>query len=124
LDEWAEERHVYGIQVQNLGNQPLSGRSRFGDVALVVFLIAQACDGVLTYVGVSTFGPAIEGNPIVGWLMAGLGCGAGVTTAKLIAGLFGVLLHLSDVHKAVAALAGFYLIVAVVPWIAVLFLWS
>ena len=40
-------------------------RSRFGDVALVAFLLAQACDGVLTYVGVSTYGVRIEGNPLL-----------------------------------------------------------
>jgi hypothetical protein len=87
----------------------------------VVFLLAQASDGVLTYVGVSTFGPAIEGNPLVSWLMGALGCGAGVATAKVAAGLFGIMLHQSDVHKAVAVLAGFYLVVAVAPWLALLF---
>jgi hypothetical protein len=115
---------VYALRVHTVATSRVTHRPWFGDVALVVFLLAQACDGVLTYVGVSTFGPAIEGNPIVGWLMAGLGCGAGVMTAKLVAGLFGVLLHLSDVHNAVAALAGFYLLAAVAPWVALLFVLS
>ena len=96
----------------------------FGDVALIVFLLVQALDGALTYVGVVTFGLAAEGNPLIAWLMNALGHGAGVAAAKLVAGLFGVLLHVSGVHKAVAVLAGFYIVVAVAPWLAFLFLWS
>jgi hypothetical protein len=109
--------------VANVGNPGITGRSRFGDLALVVFLLAQACDGVLTYVGVRTFGMGVEGNPLIAWLMTSLGHGPGLTAAKLTAGGFGIALHLSDVHKAVAVLAGFYLVAAVGPWIALLFMW-
>jgi uncharacterized membrane protein len=96
-------------------------RSVFGDVALVLFLVAQALDGVLTYVGVRVYGLHMEGNPIIGWLMTTIGQGPALAAAKLTAGLFGVALHLSAVHKAVALLAAFYLAIAVLPWIAILF---
>ena len=96
-------------------------RSIFGDVALIVFLLAQASDGVLTYIGVSTYGPHIEGNPLIAWLMAAMGEGPALATAKLTAGFFGIALHLSAVHKAVALLAGFYVAVAIIPWVAILF---
>lgn len=96
-------------------------RDLFGDIALLAFLIAQACDGVLTYVGVSSYGLHMEANPLISWLMASIGEGAALTTAKLVAGLFGIALHLSSVHKAVAALAALYLAVAVLPWMAILF---
>jgi uncharacterized membrane protein len=96
---------------------------RFGNVALVIFLLAQAFDGVLTYVGVSTYGVRMEGNPFIGWLMSAMGEAAGLATAKVAAGFFGIALHLSAVHKAVALLALFYLAVAVLPWIAILFYW-
>jgi len=115
---------VYALRLHTVATPVATQRSRFGDVALVLFLVAQASDGVLTYVGVSTFGHGIEGNPVIIWLMGVLGDGAGLATAKLAAGMFGIVLHLSDVHKAVAVLAGFYLIVAVAPWVAVLFLWT
>ena len=88
---------------------------------VIVFLIAQACDGVLTYVGVATYGPRAEGNPLLAWLMAALGRGAGVAAAKAAAGAFGIALHLVAVHRVVAALAVFYLAVAIVPWIGILF---
>ena len=104
-----------------MGTRGSTGRDIFGDIALLVFLIAQASDGVLTYVGVSTYGMHIEANPIIGWLMSHVGEGAALTTAKVAAGLFGIALHLSSVHRAVAILAVFYLAVAVFPWVAILF---
>lgn len=104
-----------------MGKRGDSRRYLFGDLALVVFLLAQALDGALTYVGVSVYGPSMEGNPLIGWLMDSLGHGPGLATAKLTAGAFGIALHLSAVHKAVAALAAFYIAVAIVPWVAILF---
>lgn len=96
-------------------------RSRFGDVALVAFLLAQACDGVLTYVGVSTYGTRIEGNPLLSWLMTVMGQGVALTAAKTAAGAFGIVLHLTAVHRVVAVLAALYVAAAVVPWIGLLF---
>lgn len=93
----------------------------FGDIAVVVFLLTQVSDGILTYIGVSTYGHTIEGNPVIAWLMMQMGQGAGLATAKIAAGAFGIALHLSDVDKAVAALAGFYVVVAIIPWVAILF---
>jgi uncharacterized membrane protein len=99
-------------------------RNLFGDIALLAFLIAQASDGVLTYVGVSSYGLHVEANPLIGWLMASIGEGAALTTAKVAAGFFGIALHLSAVHKAVALLAAFYMAAAVLPWVAILFYFS
>jgi uncharacterized membrane protein len=96
--------------------------SKTANAAVVLFLIAQACDGVFTYIGVSVYGPAIEGNPVVGWLMGAMGQGMALATTKMTAGAFGIALHLCAVHKVVAALAGFYVIVAILPWIAILFI--
>ena len=96
-------------------------RSRFGDFAVLVFLLTQALDGVLTYVGVSHYGPHIEGNPLIAWLMETLGEGPALAAAKLTAGAFGIALHLSAVHSAVAFLAAFYVVVAIGPWVAILF---
>jgi len=96
-------------------------RNVFGDVALLLFLLAQASDGVLTYVGVATYGVGIEGNPVIAWLMGAMGEGLALTTAKVTAGVFGIALHLSSVHKVVAVLALFYFAVAVFPWVAILF---
>ena len=105
----------------NVSTRPGTTRSRFGDAALLLFLIAQACDGVLTYVGVTVYGPQIEANPLISWLMASLGSGPGLATAKLTAGGFGIALHLSAVHRTVAFLTAFYFAAAVGPWVAILY---
>jgi uncharacterized membrane protein len=104
-----------------MGSARTTRRNIFGDLALVVFLLAQASDGVLTYIGVSTYGLHVEGNPLIGWLMSAMGEGPALATAKLAAGFFGIALHLSSVHRAVALLAAFYVAVAIVPWVAILF---
>jgi hypothetical protein len=108
--------------MMDLVSERRSGGRLFGDVAVVVFLLAQVSDGVLTYIGVSTYGTTIEGNPLICWLMAAMGHGAGLATAKGVAVCFGMALHLSSVHKAVALLAAFYIVVAVIPWVGILFL--
>jgi hypothetical protein len=94
----------------------------FGNLVVIAFLIAQACDGVFTYVGVSVYGAHVEANPVIGWMMRTMGQGAALATAKGVAGAFGIALHLSSVHRVVAVLALFYITVAVVPWVAILFL--
>jgi Domain of unknown function (DUF5658) len=97
-------------------------RSRFGDLAVLSFLLAQAADGALTYVGVRHLGLAVEANPLIAWLIASFGEAGALTGAKLVAGGFGIALHLSAVHKVVAGLTLFYVVVAVLPWIAILYL--
>jgi len=92
--------------------------SRFGDVAVICFLVVQALDGGLTYLGVRTWGPGIEANPLVSSAMTYAGWGAGLAGTKLMAGAFGILLHLRHVHGLVALLTAFYVAVAIIPWTA------
>lgn len=96
-------------------------RSPFGDLALLAFLLVQASDGALTYVGIATMGPGIEGNPLLASLMRAVGGGAALVGAKLVAASLGIVLHISGVHRIVAALAALYVAAAVVPWTALLF---
>jgi hypothetical protein len=93
----------------------------FGDLVMVLFLCAQVLDGAFTYIGVRAFGPSIEANPILAWLIAAVGPGAALTSAKLTAIAFGAFLHLSCVHRVVATLTGFYFVMAIGPWTHVLF---
>ena len=115
---WAEPATLFGTTMPKVEDQR---RSRFGDVVLLAFLIAQSLDGALTYVGVTTFGIHAEANPIVAGMMTHLGHGAGLMGAKLLAGMLGFCLHLCEIHAAVAMLTCFYLVVAVAPWTMVLF---
>ncbi len=97
-------------------------RSIFGDLVIIAFLLSQALDGVLTYLGVTRFGLGLEANPLIGSALPVLGVSATVTAAKLVAAGLGILLHLRGVHAAVAALTALYLAAAVVPWTAILLL--
>ena len=98
-----------------------SQHSRFGDIAVVTFMVVQALDGVLTYLGVHIWGPSVEANPLISSAVSLAGVGTGVAIAKLFAVGLGIVLHLRRVHAVVALLTVFYLAVAIVPW-AVLFL--
>lgn len=93
---------------------------RFGNAVIILFFLAQALDGALTYVGVSLLGRDVEGNPLLHWLMGAAGQGAALALAKLAAAAFGIVLHLASVHRAVALLTVLYISAAVLPWMAVL----
>jgi len=93
----------------------------FGDLVILAFLTTQALDGVLTYIGIMTFGPSIEGNPLLAWLMRALGEAPALTGAKVMSAGCGIFLHLVQVHAPVAALTGLYLGGAILPWSFLLF---
>jgi uncharacterized membrane protein len=95
-------------------------RSRFGDAVIVVFLLAQAADGVMTYVGVTTLGVRIEANPLLASLMVMFGQGTAVAGAKLVAAGLGISLHLVGVHRILAILTGIYVVGAILPWMGLL----
>jgi hypothetical protein len=95
--------------------------SRFGDIAVVTFMVVQALDGILTYLGFHIWGPSVEANPLISSAVSVAGLGTGVAVAKLFAVSLGMILHLRRVHGVVALLTAFYLAVAIVPW-AMLFL--
>jgi hypothetical protein len=97
-----------------------SRNSWFGNGVVLVFLVVQALDGVLTYIGLATLGSHMEGNPLVAGLMAVVGTGPALTGAKLIAGSLGIALHLSGTHRLVAILTAVYVAVAIGPWTALL----
>jgi hypothetical protein len=97
-----------------------SAESRFGNAAVIAFLCAQACDGVLTYVGLAVLGTHMEGNPLIAVLMSSMGAGPALAGAKLTAGSLGCALHLFGAHRLLAVLTLIYLAAAVLPWIALL----
>ena len=95
---------------------------RFGDLAVLLFFGVQFLDGLLTYLGVLTWGTSIEANPIIGAAMVQFGPGTALAAAKLAAMGFGILLHLQLFHTVVAILTGFYVAVSIVPWTALFLL--
>ncbi|BCS36008.1 hypothetical protein TBR22_A52450 [Luteitalea sp. TBR-22] len=91
-----------------------------GEIAILAFFLAQALDAGLTYYGVVTHGHDLEGNPLLASLMWSIGAGPALAAAKLGAAGCGMVLHLTHVHRIVAALTLFYVCAALIPWIWVL----
>src|SRR5260221_13372043 len=101
--------------------QEMSTNRRFGDIAVITFMVVQALDGVLTYLGVHIWGPSVEANPLISSAVSVAGVGAGVAFAKFLAVGLGIVLHLRKVHGVVALLTAFYFAVAIVPWALLFF---
>jgi arginine exporter protein ArgO len=94
----------------------MTSRSFFGDLVLVVFLLAQVSDGFFTYVGIATFGSRIEANPVVAWSITVLGAGIALVTMKALAAACATLLHMRQMHRTIGVLTIVYLTFAVWPW--------
>ena len=96
-------------------------RSLFGDLIIVVFLVSQALDGILTYLGLKQYGAGMEANPLISSVIPVLGQGVAVAAAKVFAASLGALLHVTGVHRAIAVLTAVYLAMAILPWATLLF---
>jgi uncharacterized membrane protein len=99
--------------------RPRLTRSWFGDLVILLFLFAQAADGMCTYVGVSTLGVHLEANPLLLALMMAIGPGTAVTSAKIFAAILGMSLHRLGMHGILAGLTGLYLLAALLPWLGI-----
>ncbi len=91
-------------------------RSWFGNAVLVAFCAAQLADGVLTYVGVKTFGSWIEANPVLAWYLGVFGVGVALIGATTFAIVCAGALHLRAMHRTLGLLTILYLSAAVFPW--------
>ena len=97
-----------------------AGRFRKAELVWLAFVAVQAMDGIMSYVGVNTFGTWIEANPLVAWYASVFGPAVAFAAVKLFAIACGTMLYLMSRHRTVAALTLFYLAFAVVPWAHVL----
>jgi hypothetical protein len=88
-------------------------------VLLVLFIVLQAADGLLTYTAVERFGLGAEGNPIlVAWMLLA-GSEAALVGAKVLACVCGGVLYVTGVYHVLAGLSALYLFGAVVPWLRI-----
>ena len=86
---------------------------------LVLFVVLQFTDGVLTYAAVQRFGAGAEGNPILATWIVISGALPALVGAKLLACACGGVLYVAGVHRVLAGLSALYLIAAVVPWLQI-----
>jgi hypothetical protein len=91
-----------------------------GDLVWLLFVVVQALDGVLSYVGVRTIGPWIEANPLVAWYASLYGPAVAFLGAKLFAVACGTVLYAMSRHRTLALLTIIYVLFAVGPWIQLL----
>jgi len=95
-------------------------RTRRGDVAFGLFAIMQLLDGVFTYIGIVSFGPGIEANPLLAWYVAAFGATTALIGAKLVALGCGAVLYATAMHRTIGALVVVYGVGALAPWIRIL----
>lgn len=94
----------------------MTRRSLFGKGVLLLFVLTQVADGAFTYLGIKTFGAAIEANPLVAWYVAAYGAGIAVIGAKGFAVACAFALHLRAMHRTIGALTLVYVTAALWPW--------
>jgi uncharacterized membrane protein len=88
-------------------------------VMLLLFLAAQAFDGLFTYIAVHAYGPHAEGNLLISTWMTLVGPTAALFGAKTVASACGILLYVRGMHRTLSLLTMFYGLVAVGPWLIV-----
>jgi hypothetical protein len=86
---------------------------------LVIFVLLQLADGVLTYAAVSRFGASAEGNPILATWIVIAGAAPALFGAKLLACGCGAVLYVAGVHRVLLGLSALYLFAAVMPWLKI-----
>ena len=97
----------------------MRGRHLVGNVIVICFILVQMLDWMATFHGVTLFGTAIEGNPLMRFLMERYDIIVVLTAAKLSATIAASFLHCFERHLMVAALTLFYTLFALLPWIHV-----
>src|SRR5262245_29597664 len=85
-------------------------------IVLLLFLLAQACDGLFTYTAVSAYGLHAEGNVLIATWMGLVGPGAALFGAKFVAAACGVLLYARNAYRTLAILTALYAFGAIGPW--------
>jgi hypothetical protein len=88
-------------------------------VILLVFLVLQVFDGVLTYAAVAWLGIVGEGNILLATAMSLIGPGPALLTAKSLAAGCGVLLYARGFYVVLGALTGLYVVAAIAPWLMI-----
>jgi hypothetical protein len=86
---------------------------------LLVFLVLQAFDGLLTYVAVAVLGVVGEGNVLLASAMQLAGAGPALFAAKTLAACCGLILYARGFHGILGVLTGLYLVAAIAPWLMV-----
>ena len=86
---------------------------------LLVFLLLQIFDGILTYTAVAVLGVVGEGNVLLAAMMQIVGAGPTLLGAKTLAAGCGILLYVRGFYGILGILTGLYACAAITPWLMV-----
>jgi hypothetical protein len=96
---------------------------RVSRLVLLLFVAAQAFDGVFTYVAVSAVGTHAESNTLLAMWMTLIGPGPALVLAKSIAVAAGAFVYHRGLHGLLAGLTAIYAAAAIGPWLYVYLSW-
>ena len=88
-------------------------------LVLLLFLLTQLFDGLLTYTAVAVLGVVEEGNVLLATAMNVAGAGPALFGAKTIAAACGLLLYARGLYLVLGVLTGVYMLAAITPWLFV-----
>lgn len=99
----------------------ISGHDRGVLVLGAMLILAQILDGALTIGGVTTYGIAAEGNPMLRTLMELIGLAPAVVLTKLACSALVIVLcyqahTIAWLPRALKGILGVYTLFAVIPW--------
>jgi hypothetical protein len=94
----------------------LPGSQTRGIATLALFMGVQIADGVWTANGIARFGPGIEANPLLCFLLTTCGIAGALVSVKLIAILSGAFLYARSQILALSLLTVLYVFGAILPW--------
>ena len=100
------------------------------NILIIILLLQQIADGILTYIGVISFGTVnVEGNYMLRYLMSSIGVIPALVSAKLIACIIIIIVYnmirAHQVNKKMLALIVSILLLysaAIIAWCYILFL--
>ena len=88
-------------------------------LVLLLFLVAQAFDGLFTYTALHAYGLHAEGNVLIATWISLVGTAVALLGAKAVAGACGVLLYIHNAHRTLTLLTALYVVGAIGPWMVV-----
>ena len=69
---------------QRHGPRLLPGKDGLAEAIWIAFVVVQALDGAMTFIGIHRFGTHIEANPLLAWYAQALGPAAGAGGGKTV----------------------------------------
>ena len=74
----------------------------------IVLILLQVADAICTYIGVVNFGPDVEGDPFIKYLIGEFGPAVALTSVKCVASIFVIFMAILQAERLLIFLSGLY----------------